>query len=172
MACNADRKILLLNQLLLGIWIFGGRASGPPAGRGRCGLKSRRVKAVATLEAAEVNKPARKAGLGKLTSPIPIPALFPGELERQGFDILPIQASHLHHLLDLPLHHRDPFDRMIIAQARSENLTVVGGLFLSFDFCFVASHGRVLVTGGKKGLGRKMSAVSGACECRISDTIP
>lgn len=67
-----------------------------------------------------------KAGLGKLTPPIPLPDLFPTRIEGLGFEILPIQATHLHRLLTLPLHHRDPFDRMLIAQALVENLTIVG----------------------------------------------
>lgn len=67
-----------------------------------------------------------KVGLGKLDSPIPIPILFPSKLDALGFEILPIQAQHLHWLLELPLYHRDPFDRMIIAQALSEDFMVVG----------------------------------------------
>lgn len=67
-----------------------------------------------------------KTGLGKLNPPMPRPHLFPAELERLGFEILPIKSEHVHRLLDLPLHHRDPFDRMLIAQALSENLTMVG----------------------------------------------
>jgi PIN domain nuclease of toxin-antitoxin system len=67
-----------------------------------------------------------KTALGKLKPPIPIPQLFPGVLKSQGFDVLPIESSHLHQLLELGFHHRDPFDRMLVAQALSENLTVVG----------------------------------------------
>lgn len=67
-----------------------------------------------------------KTGLGKLTLPLPFSDLFPTGLERLGFDILPIQAAHLHQLPGLPLHHRDPFDRMLIAQALCENLIMVG----------------------------------------------
>lgn len=68
-----------------------------------------------------------KVGLGKLQTPIPLRYLFTEELERLQFTVLPIEARHLHQLLDLPLHqHRDPFDRLLIAQALRENLTVVG----------------------------------------------
>lgn len=42
-----------------------------------------------------------------------------------GFEELPIRLRHTHRLLDLPLHHRDPFDRMLIAQAQDEGLTLV-----------------------------------------------
>jgi PIN domain nuclease of toxin-antitoxin system len=42
-----------------------------------------------------------------------------------GFDLLPIQPEHCMVLLALPRLHRDPFDRMLIAQARSENLSLL-----------------------------------------------
>ncbi|WP_157014336.1 type II toxin-antitoxin system VapC family toxin [Mesorhizobium xinjiangense] len=42
-----------------------------------------------------------------------------------GFDILPIALDHIEGLHELPDHHRDPFDRMLIAQAFHEGLTVL-----------------------------------------------
>ena len=39
--------------------------------------------------------------------------------------LLPITVTHLRQVQSLPLHHHDPFDRMIIAQALQENLTIV-----------------------------------------------
>jgi PIN domain nuclease of toxin-antitoxin system len=42
-----------------------------------------------------------------------------------GFEELPLRFSHATRLRDLPVHHRDPFDRMLIAQALSEGLTLV-----------------------------------------------
>ena len=42
-----------------------------------------------------------------------------------GFGILPIRASHLERLKNLPWIHRDPFDRLLICQAQSENLMLV-----------------------------------------------
>jgi len=59
--------------------------------------------------------------LGKLK----IPTGFRQVLERQPFEKLPITADHAHAVGDLPSHHRDPFDRMLIAQARVEGLTIV-----------------------------------------------
>lgn len=47
------------------------------------------------------------------------------DIEAQGFGLLPIRASHLQVLTQLPLLHRDPFDRLLIAQAKAENLTIV-----------------------------------------------
>jgi PIN domain nuclease of toxin-antitoxin system len=59
--------------------------------------------------------------LGKLK----IPADFCQVLERQPFEKLPITAEHAHAVAELPSHHRDPFDRMLIAQAKVEGLTIV-----------------------------------------------
>ena len=42
-----------------------------------------------------------------------------------GFEELPVRLSHAHALRDLPRHHRDPFDRMLVAQALEEGLTLV-----------------------------------------------
>lgn len=62
-----------------------------------------------------------KQALGKLR----LPADFRQVLERQPFEKLPITADHAHAVGDLPSHHRDPFDRMLIAQAKVEGLTIV-----------------------------------------------
>ena len=42
-----------------------------------------------------------------------------------GFEELPVRFRHAEALATLPRHHRDPFDRMLVAQARSERLTIV-----------------------------------------------
>ena len=52
-------------------------------------------------------------------------ATIENTLLRQGIRILPIQTEHLQRLLSLPFHHRDPFDRLIIAQALAEEMTLV-----------------------------------------------
>jgi PIN domain nuclease of toxin-antitoxin system len=62
-----------------------------------------------------------KQALGKLK----ISAGFRQVLERQPFEKLPITADPAHAVADLPSHHRDPFDRMLIAQAKVEGLTIV-----------------------------------------------
>jgi len=46
-------------------------------------------------------------------------------VEDLGIRILPYSAEHAFRLFDLPLHHRDPFDRQIISQALSEEIPVV-----------------------------------------------
>jgi PIN domain nuclease of toxin-antitoxin system len=62
-----------------------------------------------------------KEALGKLK----IPANFRQVLDRQPFEMLPITVDHAHAVGNLPPHHRDPFDRMLIAQAKVEGLTLV-----------------------------------------------
>ena len=62
-----------------------------------------------------------KKALGKLK----IPADFRQVLLQQTFEMLPITVEHAHAVGDLPTYHRDPFDRMVIAQARVEGFTVV-----------------------------------------------
>ncbi len=61
-----------------------------------------------------------KQRIGKLE----LPGDFDDLIERTGFDTLPFHASHTRLLAELPLHHRDPFDRMLIAQAICEGLTI------------------------------------------------
>lgn len=62
-----------------------------------------------------------KAGLGKLA----VPDDLSDQLTHHGFDILPIELPHALALRSLPPHHADPFDRMLVAQAQTEDLTVV-----------------------------------------------
>jgi PIN domain nuclease of toxin-antitoxin system len=67
-----------------------------------------------------------KVGLHKLDLPMPLQGFF-DELDRNPKRRMQtIQKRHLVRYATLPLHHRDPFDRLIVAQALSENLTVVG----------------------------------------------
>ena len=66
-----------------------------------------------------------KTSLGKLELGIPLEQITTNFILPSGFKILPIHFSHLLVLKDLPFHHRDPFDRMLISQAISESLTLV-----------------------------------------------
>jgi PIN domain nuclease of toxin-antitoxin system len=59
-----------------------------------------------------------KESLGKLS----LPAGFAVRLEAEPFENLPLTATHARQFGLLPWHHRDPFDRMLVAQARAENL--------------------------------------------------
>jgi PIN domain nuclease of toxin-antitoxin system len=66
-----------------------------------------------------------KAGLGKLEVPRPIDRFVQEQLEVNGFTLLPISLPHLSALADLPVHHRDPFDRLLAVQARLEEVALV-----------------------------------------------
>lgn len=61
-----------------------------------------------------------KQALGKLE----ITPNFYEVLKNEGFEMLSITPDHAYAVGELPMHHRDPFDRMIIAQARLEGLTI------------------------------------------------
>ncbi len=66
-----------------------------------------------------------KLSLGKLSMQVDYGVVFPGVLEANGFNLLPSTLEHYKALIPLPRHHGDPFDRLIIAQALTEGLTVV-----------------------------------------------
>ncbi|WP_316154825.1 type II toxin-antitoxin system VapC family toxin [Cupriavidus sp. BIC8F] len=63
-----------------------------------------------------------KAGLGKLDVDV---NLLVSEIEASGFSELPVRAAHAAMVRDLPDIHRDPFDRLLVAQALSEPLRLV-----------------------------------------------
>jgi PIN domain nuclease of toxin-antitoxin system len=66
-----------------------------------------------------------KASLGKLKLTVPYEDVFPNAVAANGFLVLPLDFRHLRELLTLPFHHRDPFDRLLIAQAFAEEMTLV-----------------------------------------------
>jgi PIN domain nuclease of toxin-antitoxin system len=66
-----------------------------------------------------------KVGLGKLTLSQPYRTWMNRALTDLGAAILPITVDHADLLVGLPLHHRDPFDRLIIAQSLVEGSGVV-----------------------------------------------
>lgn len=68
---------------------------------------------------------ALKVRLGKLPLPRPYAVLFPAELIANDIHLLPLEAEHIEPLTTLPMHHKDPFDRLIAATALVEGLTLV-----------------------------------------------
>lgn len=68
---------------------------------------------------------ALKARLGKLPLHAPFGALFPAQLLANDIHLLPLEAGHIEPLTTLPLHHRDPFDRLLAATALVEGLTLM-----------------------------------------------
>ena len=66
-----------------------------------------------------------KSTLGKLRLSKPPAELVQAELDRAAIQLLPITLHHIDALSRLPNHHRDPFDRLLVAQAIYEGLTLV-----------------------------------------------
>ena len=66
-----------------------------------------------------------KTRLGKLHLPAPPAQCIPAFMSRQGLRPLPVSHLHAFKVYDLPLFHHDPFDRLLIAQAVFENLTIL-----------------------------------------------
>ena len=87
------------------------------------------------VSAVTIAEIAIKASIGKLQAP----ADLLDALRTSNLETLPLQADHAAALRDLPWHHRDPFDRMLIAQATVEDLAVA-----SVDRSFAAYDVRLL----------------------------
>jgi len=66
-----------------------------------------------------------KAALGRVTLPKDAERYIPEQLERNAFDVLPVQVHHALRVASLPPLHRDPFDRLLVAQALTEGLSIV-----------------------------------------------
>lgn len=66
-----------------------------------------------------------KIAIGKLPLRLPLADLVREQQERNGFEILIITLDHVLALENLPMHHEDPFDRLLIAQAQAENLPLL-----------------------------------------------
>jgi PIN domain nuclease of toxin-antitoxin system len=85
----------------------------------RLALEDERNRVV--VSAATVWEIAVKRSIGKLT----IEDGWSRALARLGFDALPVTSIHAEAVERLPWHHRDPFDRLLVAQARTEGLELV-----------------------------------------------
>lgn len=65
-----------------------------------------------------------KISLGKLKLSQDLPTVYQ-QTPNHGFDILQIESDAIFKLLTLPMHHRDPFDRVLIASALTQNMSIV-----------------------------------------------
>lgn len=101
-------------------WLTGDKRLPP-----RC----RRLVAAATNEivvsAASVWEIATKARIGKLKHAGVVAADVPGHVVAQGFRAMPISMNHAQTAGSLPEPHRDPFDRMLIAQSQLERIPII-----------------------------------------------
>ena len=112
-------RLLLDSQALL--WFCEGNAALSAAARAAI-EDAQNEKFVSHGTAWEV---AIKTSLGKLKLAVPYEDFFPGVLLANGFQELAPDFRHYRELIGLPFHHRDPFDRLLIAQAKIEGFTVV-----------------------------------------------
>jgi PIN domain nuclease of toxin-antitoxin system len=94
-------------------------------------LKAAAKRAIANIEnecylsAASCWEMAIKASLGKLRLTKPVERFVTDHLTANGFKLIDVELRHAAKVEKLPFHHRDPFDRLLIAQAIVEKLTIV-----------------------------------------------
>ncbi len=74
---------------------------------------------------ASIWETAIKISIGKMSLSAPFDVLFPHQLQINGFELLPVKVEHTSVITTLPFHHRDPFDRLLIAQAIEEKMTLL-----------------------------------------------
>jgi PIN domain nuclease of toxin-antitoxin system len=95
----------------------------------RLGRKAREAIAApgapVAVSVASVWEIAIKTSLGKLDAPSDLTAWVREQLTANAFSLLPISLSHATAVRDLPFHHRDPFDRLLFAQALGDDLVLV-----------------------------------------------
>lgn len=80
-----------------------------------------------------------KLQLGKLNLQFPLPQIIADQQQVNGIQLLSINPQHIYHLSQLPLHHKDPFDRLLISQAITEGFSL-----LSNDTKFAAYGANVI----------------------------
>ena len=94
-------------------------------------LSDRAQSAIAAADADVLISPATlwemtiKVRLGKYTRPGPFGPFMDTQLTSNRIRLLPIEVRHTALLASMPFHHRDPFDRLIVAQALAESIGVV-----------------------------------------------
>lgn len=77
------------------------------------------------LSAASGWEMAIKIGLGKLHFHAPFESFLIDQLAINQIEVLPVQMAHAIHVRALPHHHKDPFDRLLVAQAQVEDLPLL-----------------------------------------------
>lgn len=77
------------------------------------------------LSVASVWEMQIKQQLGKLALRLPLSSLVAEQQAVNGIEILPVNLLHVLALESLPLHHKDPFDRLIIAQANADDISLL-----------------------------------------------
>src|SRR5215469_2761888 len=109
---------LLLDTQALLWWREGSRKLGPHA---REAIETEA--ATVRVSAASAWELAIKSRAGRLKLSQPLPVWLPAAIETSGFVALHVTVDHAVGVASLPDHHADPFDRLLIVQARMEGLT-------------------------------------------------
>jgi PIN domain nuclease of toxin-antitoxin system len=78
------------------------------------------------LSMASLWEMAIKVSIGRLKLSLPFEELIPEQMDMNGIDVLDIRTEHVAQVVHLPFHHRDPYDRPLIAQAKVESVPIVG----------------------------------------------
>jgi len=78
------------------------------------------------LSMASLWEMAIKVSIGRLKLSGAFEELIPEQMRLNGIETLDIQTEHVAEVTRLPFHHRDPFDRLLIAQAQVEGIPIVG----------------------------------------------
>jgi PIN domain nuclease of toxin-antitoxin system len=93
------------------------------------------------LSSASAWEIAIKHGLGKLPLPEPPHRYVPSRVEKLRMWALPIDHSHALRVATLPPHHRDPFDRLLVAQSQVEDLPILTAdpIFDRYDVTVIAA---------------------------------
>jgi PIN domain nuclease of toxin-antitoxin system len=105
---------LLLDTHVLIWWDEGARLSADA----RNAIRDADLVYVSAVSGWEI---AIKTALGRLTTTRSVTQA----IEESGFEELPVRVRHAETLASLPPHHRDPFDRMLLAQALTDGLTII-----------------------------------------------
>lgn len=108
-------RLLIDTHLLL--WWLGGDASLPAEAEAQISNPENTI----FVSAVSLWEIWLKVSLGKLR----LPADFEPRLARESFENLPLTAAQAREVAMLPWHHRDPFDRMLVAQATTERLILL-----------------------------------------------
>lgn len=111
---------LLLDTHTLIWWLAGDRQLTSPAREAIADEEN-----TVYVSAASAWEVSTKARLGKLPTAASLAQVFADEVEQQGFLPLSVSVEHGQRAGNLPGQHKDPFDRMLIAQAQAENLVLV-----------------------------------------------
>ncbi|MEO6050984.1 MAG: type II toxin-antitoxin system VapC family toxin [Pyrinomonadaceae bacterium] len=112
-------KLLLDTHTLL--WFIGGSPNLSSSARSLIedGSNEKFVSIVSIWETAI------KVSIGKMTLAAPFDDLFPHQLQINGFELISVKVEHTSVITTLPFHHRDPFDRLLTAQAMAESMALV-----------------------------------------------